>query len=152
MINISTYFKLKNDQFVLCEDFVLQTDNKGFFSNVNWVEGAVVIKNDAKIFMGLECWDCVIPLWGYICHGIRSVKNNQPYATHFPDQPLKLEFRLYKSGMVAVILEEDEGRKLVLEQQAFVEIFSGAAKHFFEHMMRFDPKNVELYQAQLVDL
>jgi len=81
MVEIDTYFRI-NNEFVLIEEFSNQ------FSDIDYIEGAIILKINSVTILSLETWDYIDQLWAYIINGLETIMLKENYFTYFPDQAI----------------------------------------------------------------
>jgi hypothetical protein len=132
MIDMSTYFRIKND-FVSLEKY------SGSFKDIDYIEGAIVLSVNNVSILSLETWDYVDQMWGYVVNGLECIISGQNYFTYFPDQPIGLSFEILKNDMIKVGVDYKGGAYSVISKNEFVTSVCSKAREFFQKMLELVP-------------
>lgn len=140
MIKVNCYIKTEDD-FVPIEDF------QGNFPDPEYIDSAMELTiNGTSIISRLE-WDYMDDLWGYISTGFEDLIEKSEWKTYFPDQPIKLIFRLNKKNN-QIEVESTPSRGLVkarADLNEFLAAMSEAGQKFFLRMAEIVPEKSDFY-------
>lgn len=120
MNSVVTFLKT-NSGFQSIDDYL------GRIPDINYIEGAIVLKINNCEIIGLEQWDLVDQLWAYLLDGIERIDSGREFKTFFPDQPLLLEIKKINQELVIITVGKV---KTVVPYDEFKEIIIKGANHF----------------------
>ena len=108
MIEIETYLKIKGDFINIKETTLIDKEKNSI--DIDYLEGAIVIKYWSTVVIGLKEWDYVDQLWNYYIMAISECIKTGESSFSFPDQSLIVSIRRYHndSCMFSVISETEE--------------------------------------------
>ncbi len=136
MTTVQTYFRI-NEDFIPIEKFSGQLPNK------DYIEGAIVCNVSERELFQLKHYDLIDQLWAYILEGLSKLKDSKEYDAFFPDQPLRLGFRLVSERCVEVSI----GDKITnVDYDSFRSTMKMGALAFFERMSEVCPEATETWQ------
>ena len=132
MVEIDTYFRI-NNEFVLIEEFSNQ------FSDIDYIEGAIILKINSVTILSLETWDYIDQLWAYIINGLETIMLKENYFTYFPDQAIGFSLETKGKDLVKVSIDYDNGRSAVISKNDFILCICEEGRKFFNKMLNLVP-------------
>lgn len=135
---IHTYLKEKSEFVPMC-----QASRPG---DLDYIEGAIYWSIGSQTLMSQEHWDLIDQLWAYIVNGVRELMQSGAYETYFPDQPLRLAFRLANATSIEVEVGE---MAAIVDREAFFHSLADGAERFFTAMISLVPEHQETWRAYL---
>ncbi|MGW0828637.1 hypothetical protein [Streptomyces sp. NPDC002845] len=133
MVEIETFLKGVDGGFVQVE--ACRTSPP----DLDYIEGAIRLVVDGVEIIGLKQWDYVDQLWCYIAEMVAQLRSSDYAETYFPDQPIKLSFRVAGSR-VLVSADVGEGvRRVNASSAEFLTAVKLAGLSFFEKMSELAP-------------
>ena len=136
MTMVQTYFRV-DDDFVPIEEF------SGPVPNKDYIEGAIVCSISGRELFQLKHYDLIDQLWAYIVDGLSKLRDGKDYDVFFPDQPLRLRFKLISQHCVEVSIG-NESKKV--DYDAFRSTLKDGALAFFAKMKEIYPEASETWQ------
>lgn len=152
MIEIKNYIK-DGDDFIPIEEF------NGTVPDPEYIDSAMELSIDGIPIITRAEWDYMIPLWSYIANGFEELTEKpekSEWATYFPDQPIKLTFRVdKKSSQIEVELyspkcdltdSKEETRRAKTDLNEFLTAMSETGKKFFLRIAEIMPEERTEYE------
>lgn len=110
MIEIETYLKIKGDFINIKETTLIDKEKNSI--DIDYLEGAIVIKYWSTVVIGLKEWDYVDQLWNYYIMAISECIKTGESSFSFPDQSLIVSIRRYHNdSCMFLVISETEERK-----------------------------------------
>jgi len=136
MTMIQTYFRV-NDSFVPIEAFA------GSITNKDYIEGAIVCSIYGRELFQLKHHDLIDQLWAYIVEGLCKLRDGKEYDVFFPDQPLRLRFKLISPSCVEVTIGDEINK---VDYDAFRSTLKSGAVAFYAKMREIYPAESETWR------
>lgn len=133
---IQTYFRIKDD-FVPIEKF------SGSFPDKDYIEGAIVCSVSGKELFQLKHYDLIDQLWAYIVDGLSTLQNGKEYDVFFPDQPIRLRFKVISPHCVEISIGDETNN---VDYDAFRSTLKSGAVAFFAKMKEIYPEASNTWQ------
>lgn len=136
MTMVRTYFRI-DDDFVPIEEFT------GSLPNKDYIEGAIVCSISGRELFQLKHYDLIDQLWAYIVDGLSKLRDGKDFDVFFPDQPLRLQFKLISPNCVEVLIGNETKK---VDYDAFRSTLKDGALAFFAKMKEICPEASETWQ------
>ena len=143
-IELRSYIK-KDEEYVDVFEFDDVIQDK------NYIEGAICLKINDIYLINLEMWDYIDQLWAYFTEGVLEVIDNNEFETNFPDQPIKVKFKLLRDNVLVSVICHSEV-KAVVNKKEFIKVFSRQALCFFEKLSTFKGIDKDSYNYEIEKL
>lgn len=105
-------------------------DWRGALANLNYVEGAIVIRIGSRQLIGPELWDDVNHLWGFAVDALAEVSRGRDATMWWPDQPIGLLMAPIRDCIQLTI----RGQSICVDKAEFIHAMASAAVEFFGFM------------------
>ncbi|MEU8227945.1 hypothetical protein [Kribbella sp. NPDC048915] len=135
MVEIETFLKGADGGFVQVEACRIPPPD------LDYIEGAIRLSVDGLEIIGTEEWDYVDQLWCYIAEMITKMQSSGYAETYFPDQPIKLSFRVVGSRVLVTVKIGEETKTANASSADFLEAVKTAGMIFFRKMSELVPTN-----------
>ncbi|WP_432034013.1 hypothetical protein [Streptomyces antibioticus] len=135
MVEIETFLKGADGGFVQVE--ACRTPPP----DLDYIEGAIRLSVDGLEIIGTEEWDYVDQLWCYIAEMVTKMQSSGYAETYFPDQPIKLSFRVVASRVLVTAKIGEETKTVNASSADFLEAVKAAGMIFFRKMSELVPAN-----------
>lgn len=133
---VQSYFQIDND-FVPIETF------SGSIPDKDYIEGAIVCIISGRTLFQLKHYDLIDQLWAYIVEGLSKLRDGKDYDAFFPDQPLRIRFKLISPCCVEVSVGDETNR---VDYDNFRSTLKNGAVEFFTKMKEVYPEASETWQ------
>ena len=130
-MKIKTYIK-RGDKFSALHDPLTKIEDPYY------IEGAIYIEHNGRVFMGLDFYDLVDQLWSCIVGAAYDLNRDKESEFYFPDQPVEMVFKLIKPGLVKIILGPEKSG-ITLPKSEFIHCVKESATEFFQKMNELVP-------------
>ncbi|GAB3493167.1 hypothetical protein [Nocardiopsis coralliicola] len=125
-----------------CGAFADLAEWDGRVEDPRYIDGVIEVAVDGRVLIGDAEWDLVDQLWAYILTMLEELRTSCTARTLFPDQPLPLEFRRVKGGLLVAQLDSGPQRRTVRAgEEQFVRALLDAAEEFFLRLEPLLPQN-----------
>ncbi|MFI9201846.1 hypothetical protein [Streptomyces sp. NPDC053048] len=135
MVEIETFLKGADGGFVQVE--ACHTPP----TDLDYIEGAILLSIDGLEIIGLEEWDYVDQLWCYVADMVKQVRATGYAETYFPDQPIELSFRASGSRILVTSKIGAEVKRASASSVDLLDSVRVAGLSFFEKMSQLAPAN-----------
>ncbi len=149
MFKIKTYIKKPAIQIYNLKE-ITENPNKYFLDmckekeieqyaahlDMDYIEGAIIIKYNDRYLMDVSLWDLVDQLWSYFLHVVEGLIETGYGEAYFPDQPVKIEMKAISKDLVLFRLDEGKVISEFLPKKIFTNALLESANLFFT---RFNP-------------
>lgn len=114
--------------------------------DLEYLEGAIIIKYNNKVLMDFKLWDLIDQLWSYFLNIIEDYYDKGIAETYFPDQPNKIILK--KSTNYSLIFTVDNS-EWNLREHDFLESLLNGAEHFFTKINAYTKHQNEYYKDEI---
>ncbi|MGW2787716.1 hypothetical protein ACWC3X_42125 [Streptomyces populi] len=135
MVEIETFLKVAGDGFVQVE--ACRTPPP----DLDYIEGAIRLSVEGLEIIGTEEWDYVDQLWCYVAEMVTKMQSSGYAETYFPDQPIKLSFRVAGSRVLVTAKIGKEIKTGNASSTDFLKAIKAAGTIFFRKMSELAPAN-----------
>lgn len=130
MIEIDTYLKIE-DNFVNIKEISL-IDTVKDNVDIDYLEGAIIIKYWSTEVTGIKEWDYVDQLWNYYIKAIGECIRTGESTFCFPDQPLRVSMKLNHND--SCVFSVNFGAE---EKKTYFDSFKDLAKEMLNSYLDF---------------
>lgn len=142
MFEIETFLKLE-DKFVNIKEIDL-SDITGRNVDIDYMEGAIVIKYCSYEIIGFKEWDYVDQLWEYFIKALcKCIKNNEA-SFFFPDQPL--EILIKRNNNDSCVFTINDGKQ---NNSSYFSSFREFVKEMFDSYLIFCNKYNGIFNCSI---
>ncbi|GAA1102241.1 hypothetical protein NE857_14915 [Nocardiopsis exhalans] len=135
MVEIETFLKGADGGFVRLEACRVPPPD------LDYIEGAIRMSVDGLEIIGFEEWDYVDQLWCYIAEMVAKMQSLGYAEIYFPDQPIKLAFRVVGSRTLVAAKIGKETKMVDVSSVDFLKAIKDAGMAFFQKMSELVPDN-----------
>ncbi|MEU8001040.1 hypothetical protein AB0B66_07750 [Catellatospora sp. NPDC049111] len=140
MITIRTFLRSEDGTFLPVEEQVQP------LSDSDYIEGAIEMNINGTEIIGRSEWDYVDQLWSYLASMVHSLRSEERAETHFPDQPVLLEFERLGRDLRISCRSGDVVRQARTSESELLDTLASAGRSFFANMSRLVPANAGSYR------
>lgn len=115
--------------------------------DLNYIEGAILIKYYDQVLMDFQYWDLIDQLWAYFINLISEVILKGEAETYFPDQPTKMSLRSVSDSIVLFGLQD---KRWTLPKNEFFNTLLNEANYFFETMHQHNMEGKFEFEIQRI--
>jgi hypothetical protein len=114
--------------------------------DLEYLEGAIIIKYNHKNLMDFKLYDLIDQLWSYLLNIIEDYYDEGIAETYFPDQPVKIILKKSTNNNLIFTVDNYEWN---LKEYDFLDNLLNGAEQFFKKMNTYSKHYNEYYNDEL---